>query len=88
MGEKLGGVRGGGKGEVGLEEHRLLVHAPHSSGVVSIACSVITFSVKNMHKALYQQTEQHHREGVLGEQHMGICFYLNESKKSWLIVIF
>lgn len=39
MGEKWVGVsRGGG----GSGEHRLLVHAPHSSGVVSIACSVIT----------------------------------------------
>ena len=28
--------------EWGLGEHRLLVHARHSSGVVSIACSVIT----------------------------------------------
>lgn len=40
-----GEARCGEWGEVGgwLEEHSPVLHALHSSGVVSIACSVITF---------------------------------------------
>ena len=43
--ERRGGGGGGGGG--GGKENSLLVHAPHSSGVVSIACSVITFLWKH-----------------------------------------
>lgn len=80
-GEVSWGESGGGGGS---GEHRLLVHAPHSSGVVSIACSVITSLWKHAQsRTLLQGSNQEKLLEELSETDGSTYIFTLRHNMSW-----